>query len=75
MQPPIEDALPANIDVQAIRDMLQLSRAAFALRYGFELSAIEAWENGSRTPTGPSRTLLLLLDRIPDEIEFALRVN
>src|SRR5215470_14515477 len=64
--------IPDTVDVKAIRKRLGLTQAAFAQRYGFELSSIRNWEQGRRQPEGPARLLLLVIDKEPDAVHRAL---
>jgi putative transcriptional regulator len=64
--------IPAMVDVKAIRKRLGLTQAAFAQRYGFELSSIRNWEQGRRYPEGPARLLLMVIDKEPDAVHRAL---
>jgi putative transcriptional regulator len=64
--------VPATVDVKAIRTRLGLTQAAFAQRYGFELSSIRNWEQGRRQPEGPARILLLVIDKEPEAVHWAL---
>ena len=66
-------AIPRSIDVRAVRRKLGLTQAEFALRFGFPLATLRNWEQGHRTPEGPARVLLTLIDRIPDQVNKALR--
>lgn len=66
-------AVPAKIDVRRLRRRLGMTQAQFAACYGFTKDAIENWEQGRRTPEGPARVLLTLIDRIPEQVERALR--
>ena len=63
---------PYAIDVAAIRQKTGLSQAAFALRIGVPVATIRNWEQGRRSPQGPSRVLLALLDRNPRIVEETL---
>ena len=65
--------LPSVIDVQAIRKKTGLTQAAFASRIGVPLATLRNWEQGHRSPTGPARVLLALLDRNPRIVEETLR--
>lgn len=65
--------IPDEIDVRAIREKLKLSRQEFADRFGFSARTLQHWEQGNRHPHGPSRVLLLLLQREPTTIEGILR--
>jgi putative transcriptional regulator len=65
--------VPSVIDVQAIRKEAGLSQAASASRIGVPLATLRNWEQGHRSPTGPARVLLPLLDRNPRIVEETLR--
>ena len=64
--------LPSVIDAAAIRHKAGLSQAAFARRIGVPLGTIKNWEQGRRSPQGPTRVLLALLDRNPRIVEDTL---
>jgi putative transcriptional regulator len=66
-------SVPKSIDVKAIRRKLALTQAEFGLRFGFPLATLRNWEQRHRTPEGPARVLLTLIDRIPDQVNKALR--
>jgi putative transcriptional regulator len=61
------------IDVAAIRHKTGLSQAVFARRIGVPVATIRNWEQGRRSPQGPARILLALLDRNPRVVEETLR--
>ena len=60
------------IDVKAVRDRLGMTQSEFALRFGFQLKTLQNWEQGIRQPAGPSRTLLMVIDKIPHHVQEAL---
>jgi putative transcriptional regulator len=64
--------LPYAIDAAAIRRKTGLSQAAFARRIGVPVATIRNWEQGRRSPKGPARILLALLDRNPRIVEDTL---
>jgi putative transcriptional regulator len=64
--------IPYALDVVAIRTKSGLSQAAFARRVGVPVGTIRNWEQGRRTPNGPARILLALLDRNPRIVEETL---
>ena len=64
--------VPNPLDVRSIRQRQGLTQEAFATKYGFSLSTIKNWEQGHRAPTGPSRTLLLVIEKRPHAVEEAL---
>lgn len=65
--------VPKQIDVRAIRHRLGMSQEEFALRFGFPISTVRNWEQGQRNPAGPSRVLLLLIERMPEKVQEVLR--
>jgi putative transcriptional regulator len=65
--------VPSVIDVQAIRKKACLTQVAFANRIGVPVATLRNWEQGHRSPTGPARVLLALLDRNPRIVEETLR--
>lgn len=52
-------------DIRQIRDKLAVSQAVFSDLLNVSLSTVRAWEQGQRTPDGPSLRLLELADRNP----------
>ena len=64
--------LPSAIDVAAIRQRTGLSQASFALRIGVPVGTLRNWEQRRRSPQGPARILLALLDRNPRIVEEIL---
>jgi len=65
--------LPSVIDVVAIRKRTGLSQPAFAVRIGVPVGTLRNWEQGHRSPQGPARVLLALLDRNPRIVEETLQ--
>jgi putative transcriptional regulator len=57
--------LPTIIDAAAVRSKMGLSQAAFVRRIGIAVGTLRNWEQGRRSPQGPARVLLVLLDRNP----------
>lgn len=64
--------VPDKIDVAAIRRRTGLSQSAFAARIGVPVATIRNWEQGHRSPQGPARVLLALLERNPRIVEETL---
>lgn len=64
--------VPETIDVAVIRRKTGLSQTAFANRIGVPVATIRNWEQGHRSPQGPARVLLALLDRNPRIVEETL---
>lgn len=64
--------VPDAPDVKAIRARLGLTQADFAARFGFDVRAVENWEQGRRQPERPARALLRVIEREPDAVMRAL---
>lgn len=64
--------VPATVDVAAIRSRAGLSQEAFARRIGVSLGTLRNWEQRRRSPEGPARVLLAMLERNPNVVEETL---
>lgn len=64
--------VPESIDVRAVRARFGLSQDKFALRFGFDLRALQDWEQGRRAPDRSTRVLLRVIEREPEAVERAL---
>ena len=56
--------------IRALRTRLGLTQAGFAALFGVSVHTLRNWEQGRRTPEGPARALLKVIEREP---EAALR--
>ena len=56
---------------KAIRARVKLTQAEFAARIGVPIETVRNWEQGKRSPRGPARALLKVLDQAPD-LAFAV---
>ena len=61
------------IDVRAIRDKTGMSQQQFCAAFGISLGTLRNWEQGLRTPRGPARVLLKVVDREPETVIRALK--
>lgn len=59
-------------DVQAIRARTGLSQAEFARSIGVKKSTLLNWEQHRRSPEGPARVLLALIDKDPKIVQRTL---
>ena len=59
-------------DVQAIRARTGLSQAAFARSIGVRKATVLNWEQRRRSPEGPARVLLALIDKDPGIVQRTL---
>lgn len=64
--------VPTRIDVAKTRKALGLSQRAFARRFGLDVTAIHAWEQGRRRPDRAARVLLAVIAREPEAVRRAL---
>ena len=51
---------------RAIRAATKLTQAEFADRIGVPIETVRNWEQGKRSPRGPARALLKVIERAPD---------
>jgi putative transcriptional regulator len=65
--------VPDRLDVKAIRGRLGMSQRQFAKHFGFQLAALQNWEQGRRYPDRPARILLRVIEREPEAVRRALR--
>lgn len=65
--------IPQEIDVKAIRAKLGMTQPEFAGCFGFSVKTLRHWEQKQRTPEGPTRAYLLVIDRDPEAVQRALR--
>ena len=69
------DAAPdmaPTINVRAIRLATGMTQAQFASVYEFSVRTIQEWEQGSKRPSGPARTLLRAIKGDPEGLRKAL---
>ena len=56
---------------RGVRARTRLSQAEFAGRIGVPVETVRNWEQGKRSPRGPARALLKVIDKAP-ELAFAI---
>jgi putative transcriptional regulator len=59
-------------DVQAIRSRTGLSQQQFAQSIGVKKGTLLNWEQRRRSPDGPARVLLALIDKDPQIVQRTL---
>lgn len=75
LDPPLREyrvTVPETVDVPALRARMGLSQAAFARRFGIDVTALQAWEQGRRRPDRTARVLLAVIAREPAAVQRAL---
>jgi putative transcriptional regulator len=68
LAPPMAPGRPPQSDAEyarRIRSQVRLTQAEFAARIGVPIETVRNWEQGKRSPRGPARALLKLLDQAP----------
>jgi putative transcriptional regulator len=51
---------------RSVRGRTGLTQAAFAARIGVPVETVRNWEQGKRSPRGPARALLKVIEQAPD---------
>jgi putative transcriptional regulator len=63
---------PEPIDVKAIRKKTGMSQQRFCATFGISLGTLRHWEQGLRSPRGPARVLLKVVDHDPNAVIHAI---
>lgn len=61
-----------DADVKSIRARTGLSQAEFAKSIGVKKATLLNWEQHRRSPEGPARVLLALIDKDPEIVQRTL---
>ena len=64
--------VPEEIDVKSIRNSLGLTQPEFSLRFGFDVRAVQDWEQKRWQPDRAARILLTVIAYEPEAITRAL---
>ncbi len=64
---------PEPIDVKAIREKTGMSQQSFCATFGISIGTLRHWEQGLRTPRGPARVLLKVIQYDPKAIVEAIK--
>jgi putative transcriptional regulator len=56
---------------RGVRRQTKLTQAEFASRIGVPIETVRNWEQGKRSPRGPARALLKLIEKAP-QVAFAV---
>ena len=60
---------------RGVRARTKLTQAEFAARIGVPVETVRNWEQGKRSPRGPARALLKVIDKAPDVAFAVLRMD
>lgn len=64
--------VPERVDIARVRKAMGLSQRAFARRFGLDVTAVHAWEQGRRRPDRAARILLAVIAKEPEAVRRAL---
>ncbi len=67
----VDHSDPASF-VRHVRARCGLTQAAFAEKIEVPIETVRNWEQGKRSPRGPARALLKVIDRAPEAAFAAL---
>src|SRR5947208_638129 len=71
LAPGAPNAQPDAAYARNVRARTKLTQAEFAARIGVPIETVRNWEQGKRSPRGPARALLKVIERAP-ELAFAV---
>ena len=60
------------IDVKAIREKTGMSQQRFCATFGISIGTLRHWEQGLRSPRGPARVLLRVVEQNPRAVIKAI---
>jgi len=63
---------PEVINVKAVREKTGMSQQKFCSTFGISIGTLRHWEQGLRTPRGPARVLLKVVQHNPKAIIDAI---
>jgi len=65
---------PKVIDVKAIRKKTGMSQQHFCATFGISMGTLRHWEQGLRTPRGPAKVLLRIVEHNPKAVIDAISI-
>ena len=68
------EAQVAAAYARGVRARTKLTQSEFAARIGVPIETVRNWEQGKRSPRGPARALLKVIDKAP-QVAFAVLGN
>ena len=71
-QSPVVVHKPETINVTTIRAKTGMSQQRFCATFGISLGTLRQWEQGLRSPRGPARVLLKVVDNDPKAVIRAI---
>jgi putative transcriptional regulator len=67
----VPDAPDDAAYARGIRARTKLTQAEFAASIGVPIETVRNWEQGKRSPRGPARALLKMIDKVP-QVAFSV---
>jgi putative transcriptional regulator len=64
--------VPDEVDVKSIRQSLGLTQPEFSRRFGFDIRAVQDWEQKRLKPERSARVLLTVIAHEPEAVRLAL---
>lgn len=61
-----------QVDVKSLRQRLGMTQQEFARKFLFSVRSLQNWEQGRRSPEGPARILLTVIERDPEAVQRAI---
>ena len=61
------------VNVKAIREKTGMSQEKFCVTFGISIGTLRHWEQGLRSPRGPARVLLRVMQHNPNAIIEAIQ--
>lgn len=61
-----------DVDVSSVRRQMGLSQTQFARKFGFSPATLRNWEQGRVRPDAPTRVLLAVIAKHPENVEDVL---
>jgi putative transcriptional regulator len=62
-----------RLDIKRIREKYNLTQEKFAALLGISVRTLRNWEQGRRTPEGPAKILLRIVDKYPQAVLDTVR--
>ena len=64
--------VPEEVDVKSLRKRKGLTQSEFALRFGFDVRALQDWEQKRRSPDRAARVLLTVINHDSEAVSRAM---
>lgn len=72
-QTKVVEHTPTPTDVKAIREKTGMSQQQFSATFGISIGTLRHWEQGLRSPRGPAKVLLKVVEHNPQAVIEAVQ--